>query len=159
MEAVHYGGKMIASCDRRDTLIVGKKSDHVTEATHFGDKTTTSRDVRDALWRVLVPGLFKCYFIVGVIALRHLPTLLNVHVDENMGNTGKFNIKLVSDNVRILSFITEHHLQQLMKMWHILKLNQGSMYVVKETHLFIQSESLLIPVFVRILVVQINKNS
>ena len=24
----------------------------------------------------------KCYFIVGVIALRHLPTLLNVDVDE-----------------------------------------------------------------------------
>ena len=23
----------------------------------------------------------KCYFIVGVIALRHLPTLLNVDVD------------------------------------------------------------------------------
>ena len=27
----------------------------------------------------------KCYFIVGVIALRHLPTLLNVDVDVDLG--------------------------------------------------------------------------
>ena len=27
---------------------------------------------------------FKCYFIVGVIALRHLPTLLNVDVDVDI---------------------------------------------------------------------------
>ena len=26
----------------------------------------------------------KCYFIVGVIALRHLPTLLNVDVDVDL---------------------------------------------------------------------------
>ena len=28
-----------------------------------------------------IPPNVKCYFIVGVIALRHLPTLLNVDVD------------------------------------------------------------------------------
>ena len=62
--------------------------------------------------------VYKCYFIVGVIALRHLPTLLNVDVDvEIVGKTqiihrklsGRLTLNIVSKSGYVLLFIFHKH--------------------------------------------------